>query len=391
MDHALSTLIMLGLVSLLIILHELGHFWVAKKCGIRVERFGMGLPFGPTLWSKKFGDTEYCLHAALFGGYVAFADDNPDSDIPKDSPERFENAGWWERFAVAIAGIVVNAIVGVALMFSVAMVWGMPGIEGIKIMGLVDTMTIAQDAGLQAGDTIVAVDNHRLSDNPPHKRMGLVLDTIKQHANMALPLTVERTISTVPDDATVEPGEALPKDQQAASAFDKGASDALTQEIKLVATPNDKGMLGIKLAPTGGATTTYSNPVTAMQDSVAFLSGFVVQNFQALGGLMTGQISGDQLSGPIRIIEQGGKVIHDQGIQNGLVIASILSVILAVMNLLPIPALDGGHILFLMIEALKGSPVNKRFQETVTQLGFAVLLLLMGFVFANDIWQLIVH
>ena len=86
---------------------------------MKVERFGFGLPFGPTLWSKKYGETEYCIHACLLGGYVGFPDDDPDSDLPEDSPVRFENQPIWNRFAVAIDGILVNAMLAVVIFNSV--------------------------------------------------------------------------------------------------------------------------------------------------------------------------------------------------------------------------------------------------------------------------------
>ena len=101
MENAGSILLFLGMLSFLIIAHEMGHFWVARRCGMKVERFGFGLPFGPTLWSKKIGDVEYIIHAFLVGGYVAFPDDDPDSPVAKDSPERFENQPVFNLFLVA--------------------------------------------------------------------------------------------------------------------------------------------------------------------------------------------------------------------------------------------------------------------------------------------------
>lgn len=356
MDQITSTLLMLGLVSILIIAHELGHFWVAKKCGIRVERFALGLPFGPMMWSKRFGETEYCIHWALFGGYVAFPDDDPDSTVPKDSPERFENAGWWQRFAVAIAGITVNAIMGWAMMLAVALVWGMPGVSSIEIADLVSDESPAAVAGLLPGDQLLGVDNRMLEDFGKSRRLNAVLGAIKGHAGESVTLTIRRDDITLPIEVT---------------------PDATT------------GLIGVHLQPVATPITPETNIVTASTEAALFLSDYVVQNFQALGGLVTGQVSSDQLSGPIRIIEQGGKAIQQHGIQNGLILAAILSVILAVMNLLPIPALDGGHILFLLIEAIKGSPVKPAVQEGVTQVGFLALLLLMGAVVFNDVWQML--
>jgi regulator of sigma E protease len=114
----------------------------------------------------------------------------------------------------------------------------------------------------------------------------------------------------------------------------------------------------------------------------------VVKNFEGIGWLVTGKIAPTELSGPVRIIEEGGRMIEESGFQNGLILTAIISVILAVMNLLPIPALDGGHILFLLIEAIKGSPVKKSIQEGCIQGGFVVLMLFMGVVLVNDVLHL---
>lgn len=376
----MPTLIMLALVSALIIAHELGHYWVARWCGIRVERFGFGLPFGPTLWSKKVGDTEFCVHLALFGGYVAFPDDNPDSDIPKDSSERFENKTVFQRFAVAIAGIVVNALLGWAIMLAVAMSWGIPDIERIDIVDTLGADSPAAVAGVQAGDTIISVDGKSLADYHRQDKLNVVTETIHAHANKELILTVRRK-------PVEEEGNEIEERQDVRTVSEDSAVTA--EEVVLTVVPDEKGLIGVQLAPVGQHSTAYESPVEASQAALGFLGEFVVQNFQALGGLFTGKVAMDQLSGPIRIIEQGGKVIEQNGMHQGLILTAIISTILAVMNLLPIPALDGGHILFLVIEAIKGSPVKKSLQEASIQVGFLLLLLFMGFVVANDVVHLV--
>src|SRR3989339_1737988 len=102
---------MLVLLSVLVIVHELGHFSVARMLGIRVERFGFGLPFGPTLYETMWGKTKVVVHALLLGGYVAFPDDDPDSDVPEDDPGRISNRKVWERFLVIIAGVSANVVI----------------------------------------------------------------------------------------------------------------------------------------------------------------------------------------------------------------------------------------------------------------------------------------
>ena len=116
----MNLIIMLLLLSVLILIHELGHFLVAKAFGIKVDRFGFGLPFGPTLFEKKIGDTIVCVHAFLLGGYVSFPDDDPESELPKDHPDRISNRPIWQRFCVISAGVIANAILAYLIVVLVA-------------------------------------------------------------------------------------------------------------------------------------------------------------------------------------------------------------------------------------------------------------------------------
>ena len=118
-----SSIIMLLLISLLILVHELGHFLAAKLVGIRVDKFGFGLPFGPTLFSKKIGETEILIHAFLLGGYVSFPDDEEDCDLPKDSTLRFSNKPVGQRALVIVAGVIFNVILAYFLIFFTGLMW----------------------------------------------------------------------------------------------------------------------------------------------------------------------------------------------------------------------------------------------------------------------------
>ncbi|MFN8615244.1 MAG: RIP metalloprotease RseP [Vampirovibrionales bacterium] len=354
----LSTLTMLALVSVLVIAHELGHFWVARKCGIKVERFGLGLPFGPVLYSKTIGGVEFLIHAALFGGYVAFPDDNPDSPVPKESKERFENQGWWQRFAVAIAGITVNAIMGWAIMVWVVMQWGLPQVNAVQVVDFAAQNSPAQLAGFQPNDRIERVGTFEIAQEPGQMKVSRVITTIRQSPGKPLAIQVARGPEKTP------------------------------QRLTLTVTPNAKGQIGVHLQPVSHGFKRYTNVWEATVVSHHFLWDYILKNFEGLGWMLTGKISPAELSGPVRIIEEGGRMIEESGFQNGLILTAIISVILAVMNLLPIPALDGGHILFLLVEAVKGSPVKKSIQDGFTQAGFVVLMLFMGFVLINDVFHL---
>ena len=119
----MSIIIMLLLLSLLIIVHEAGHFIAAKSFGIKVDKFGFGLPLGPTLFEKKVGDVTVLVHALLLGGYVSFAEDDKDCDLPEDSPERFMNKPIWQRFVVVSAGVFANVVCAFFLVLFSALIW----------------------------------------------------------------------------------------------------------------------------------------------------------------------------------------------------------------------------------------------------------------------------
>lgn len=348
-----SILMMLIFISVLIIAHELGHFFVARRCGVKVERFGFGLPFGPTLWSKKIGGVEYCIHACLFGGYVAFPDDDPENPLPKDSPERFENKSIGARFAVMVAGVTVNAILGWLLMFFVFMNWGYPTGEAEKkvlIGNVLSATSPAAEAGIKKGDEIKSLAGQTIQGKDYMVMMKQVQSLMEKSRQQTVPLQVLRQ----------------------------------GKLVDLKVTPNKEGKVGIQLA----AIAKYepvTDPVDGAAKTSVFLGNVIGKQFEAFGKLFTGQMPLNELAGPIRIVDEGASMIDQNGVQTGLMLTAIISVILAVMNLLPIPALDGGHIFFLLIEAIKGSPVKQEFRERVTQYGFLGLLALIGFILLNDI------
>jgi membrane-associated protease RseP (regulator of RpoE activity) len=377
---------MLLLISILVIAHELGHFWVAKRCGVRIERFGFGLPFGPTLWSKKIGETEYCLHPLLLGGYVSFPDDNPDSDLPMDSPRRFENQPALNRFAIAVAGVTVNAILGWALMLAVILGWGYTTTEGnqVYIAQTLSAESVAAKAGVLAGDEILSLDGKSINTIKPEERLPWVITTIQAHANKPIAMVVRHKAAHASNPA----GLTQSKPPQPTMAEANSATLAASHPTTLSLVPTAQGTIGIMLQQGH----TIEKHATDLWDAITKASvavvNMVVRNFESLGMMIQGKIGLDQLSSPIRIVQQGAQMIDQSGIQNGLILTALISVVLAIMNLLPIPALDGGHILFIFIEMIKGSPVRKELQERFVQVGFVGLLALMSLVILNDINQL---
>lgn len=400
-----SILLMLIFISVLIIAHELGHFYVARWCGVKVERFGFGLPFGPTLWSKKIGEVEYCIHACLFGGYVSFPDDDPENPLPKDSPERFENKPIGARFAVMVAGVTVNAILGWVLMMIVILVWGLSSTEaavGRPIEGLP-----AYQAGLIAGDRIVKVNDVAITGGSGDERTQMLSKELAKYKEKPVSITVQRPYKAdgtlLYADVKAEKAADFASKQKSLAEAAKETSEierakkaakaqsemvelnrkpAAEKKMTFTVTPDKAGKIGINLAMISEP---VNSPVDAGVRSAQYLAGMIRLQFVAFGEMFQGKSDLKQLSGPISIVNVGSNQIEKNGIQSGLMLTAIISVILAVMNLLPIPALDGGHIFFLIIEAIKGSPVKQEFREQVTQIGFLGLLGLIAFILLNDI------
>ena len=166
----MNTILMILLISLLILVHEFGHFLAARMCGIRVTKFGFGLPFGPTLFKKKIGDTTFYIHAFLLGGYVSFPDDDEDSDLPEDSPELFKNKIVEQRAFVAIAGVSANVICAIFLVLFTAFAWGkLPASQyEVSVTKIVaDKGASVYSSGLQVGDKIISINGQKIT-NPMH-------------------------------------------------------------------------------------------------------------------------------------------------------------------------------------------------------------------------------
>ena len=163
----MSLIIMILLISVLILVHELGHFLVARAVGLKPVKFGFGLPFGPTLYEKKWGDTVVCVHAFLLGGYVSFADDDPDSPLPEDDENRIMNRPIWQRFLIVSAGVFANAVLAYVLVLIVAL--GSGGLPVGKYNVYVDDLypkstTVAQEAGFAAKDKIIKLDKAEINN-----------------------------------------------------------------------------------------------------------------------------------------------------------------------------------------------------------------------------------
>lgn len=447
----MSILIMIILLSLLILVHEAGHFFAARAFGIRVDKFGFGLPVGPTLFRKQIGDVEVLVHAFLLGGYVSFPDDEKDCDLPKDSPERFANKPIWQRAIVVSAGVIANVICAIALVILVAGVAHKLPSGNYKIFaGGISAPKEASiwKSGLKAGDRILKVNgcdidnaysfvtivknsaknNGVVSQDTVDKNFhkfkelnpGLSKDeVIPEGIAIRIPQNLDKDIVTMDKYAlkgvkyfkkeglTVEENlKPLRKELEGKSIYTsdgkytmydiaKVLSDA---EHPIVVTverngqvielnpiyPDEKGIIGLGLTAEQTMIETTNLP-SILKESCVYLWDNTYMMMYSLGQLFTGNIPLKDMHGVVAITKIGGDMIEKSGKSSGILLAALISMNLAILNILPIPALDGGHLMFLFIEKVMGRPVDEKVIEIISSVFFSLLIILMIFVVFNDI------
>ncbi len=346
----LSFIFVLGL---LIFVHELGHFAVAKWCGIRVETFSLGFP--PKMIGFRKGETEYCISWIPLGGYVKMAGEKPEEEDIQGRPYEFMSKPIWQRALVIFAGPAMNYVLTVVLLFAIYFFQGEPINDPSAKIGLVVAGEPAAAAGLQPGDMIIGVDDstvasfndmYRLITNRPGEQVNL--SWLRGNDTMSA------FVTTRVDTAMDMQGEVV-----------------------------QVGKIGV------GKLVEYQ----PMGLGKAFVEGFLATNeyvaqiFKFLSDVITGSVSSKLIGGPIFIAQAAGEAAK-QGFVSVLFLAAILSVNLCVVNLVPIPVLDGGQLLFLLIEKIKGSPVSMRGRAIAQQIGLVFLILLIIFVTKNDIWRI---
>jgi regulator of sigma E protease len=341
-----SALIGLGI---LIVIHELGHFLVAKKTGVGVLTFSIG--FGPKLMVKKIGETEYAVSALPFGGYVKMVGEDPEEEVQEaDRYKSFSHQGLGKRMAIVVAGPLFNLLLATAIFIWIFATYGVPVFT--TQVGGVEANSPAAKAGLKKGDRIVAIDGESV------QTWDELSKRVKASRGKALTLQVRRNDQTV--EMNVQPVQ-----KEARNIFGE------TQEVWAI---------GIA----GEPTIEKSNPALAIGQAFYKTGEYSVLTLFALVKMIKGDISPKNLGGPLLIAQMAGQQARE-GLGSFFFFVAILSVNLGVLNLLPIPVLDGGHLLFFLIEGLLGRPLQLKHRERAQQIGVFILILVMIFAFYNDI------
>ena len=357
----------LFVLTLVVFFHELGHFLVARRCGVRVLVFSIG--FGPDLFG--FNDrhgTRWKLSAIPLGGYVKFFGDENAASVPDaaalaamtDEERRysFVHQSVARRAAVVVAGPVANFLLAIVIFAALFMVFGKPSTS--PRVDAVQPGSAAEAAGFQPGDLVLTIDGRPVESFPD----------------------MQQIVST-------SAGETL------VFEVDRGGVKVALKAIPTLKESKDRfgnvhriGVLGITRSPSPDDTHFQPvGPLKALELGVQRTWFVVERTLSYIGGVISGREAADQLGGPIRIAQVSGQVATE-GLSSLFSLTAVLSVSIGLLNLFPVPLLDGGHLLYYAIEAVRGKPLSDRAQEVGFRIGLAIVVMLMIFATYNDLLHL---
>ncbi|HEX9758512.1 MAG TPA: RIP metalloprotease RseP [Nitrospiria bacterium] len=339
-------------VLIVVVFHEFGHFIVARFFGIKVLRFSIG--FGPKIFAKQMGDTEYQVAAVPLGGFVKLSGEDPSEVLPEEEKaQSFSHQNVWKRIAVVAAGPIFSLLLAPLFFAGIFLTVGVQ-VATSEIGEVVESLP-ADSAGLKTGDRIVSIEGK------PVQEWNQIKDFVQETQGREVKMLIDRG----------------------------------GREIETTITPElvtDKDILGdefsewrIGISP-GGVETKPLGLFEALALSIERTYYYTELTLEVLVRMIQGRMSMDNLGGPIMIAQVSGQQAS-QGALSFLVFIAILSLNLGVFNLLPIPPLDGGHISFFLVEALIGKPVSLKAREVVTQVGVFCIFALLIFVSYNDIMR----
>lgn len=349
MGFLIDLILFILILGSIVFVHEFGHFMMAKLTGVYVYEFAIGM--GPKLWSKKGKETEYTLRAIPIGGFCMMAGEDLEDDDLKKVPKnkRLQSKKPWQRFLIMFFGAGNNFIFAILLLFAIGLIWGGSSMEPVVTSVLKNSA--AANSGIEAGDRILEINGHSISTT----------DDISLYLAVADPEEAS-DIKVEKENDRVKTYSVQPKKKKVDGQTTYQYGIGMQQEVQ-------HGFLA-------AIQFTYKKTISIFK-----------QMGVTVGYLFTGGISISQLSGPVGIFS----IVGDQssaGIMNIIYLVAFLSINVGFINLLPIPAFDGGHILFIIIEKIKGSPVNPETENKIHTIGLFLLMLLMVVITFNDILRL---
>ncbi len=357
MHSFISFIIVLGV---LIFVHELGHFMAAKLLRVKVLKFSLG--FGPRIIGRKLGETEYILSVLPLGGYVKMLGEGADEELePEDEKRSFATRPVWQRFAIVLAGPTFNLLAAVLFFFIVFAAHGIPEALPGTTIAAVSPGSPAMAAGIMAGDEILSINEQPVND------WDKLATTISQSKGASLALEIKRGTEII----------------RISTAAREEDSHDIFGEVT-----GKRYMLGISRK-----TEVRYRDGSLIEAVTGAVNQTVMMIYLTIMGVMKmiqRVIPASQMGGPILIAQLAGQQF-EAGWFNLLHFMGVISVNLGIINLFPIPVLDGGHLMFFSIEAIRGKPLNESAMEMSQRIGLALLISLMIFVFYNDLVRIFTH
>ena len=338
-------------ISVIVLIHEFGHFIVAKKMGVKVEKFSLG--FGPKVFGRQIGETEYVISALPLGGYVKLLGEDPSEELPPEDMKRsYSNLPPYKKFLIIFFGPFFNFVLA-AVIFTIIFMAGRPVLK--PVIGGVMKGRPAVKAGLKKGDIITSVNGIKVNS------WAGLSKYIEKFGNNTITLGVKE--NNIFKKVKLKP-ELIP------------GLNIYRQKIKgykIGITPSNKAVFY-----------KYTGLLNSFYSAVKEIWFVIYITVVSLFYLIAGKLPASDLGGPIMIAQLSGRAAS-LGVSGFFYFIAFISVNIGLVNLFPIPALDGGHLLFSIIEMIKRGPLSTKFQETSAKVGFALLIVLILFVSYNDI------
>ena len=438
----------------LIVAHELGHYWVARWCGVKVLRFSVGFGRPLKIWVRGTDRTEWVLAVVPLGGYVKMLDEREGAVAPEELPRAFNRQNVWKRIAIVIAGPAANLLMAIALYWALFM-HGVPGIR--PVVDVPEQASVAAIAGFQKGDVILSVAGTptptwqearwELLRNAVRKTSVEIEVALDDGGNVTRILNMSALTAKdmdgdfirvlglsrlqsygSPEIASISPNSAAERaglkagdeivainnirinsGDEATRIIREHAEKVIVVEVRrgndaipaIQVTPDKVteidglsiGRMGAMLQPTRRALEKYRvnlsyGPLDSLGKAVVKTWDTSIFSLKMLGKMLVGEVSLKNLSGPITIADYAGQTAKLGWIPY-ITFLALISISLGVLNLLPIPLLDGGHLMYYIVEIFKGSPVSESTMEIGHRVGMGLLLLMMAFAIFNDVNRLI--
>ena len=360
----------------LIFFHELGHFAVARGLGMGVSTFSLG--FGPKILKYRKGKTEYALSLVPLGGYVALVGESDPKDIPEGFTEKesFALRPAWQRLLVVAAGPAANIILAWLLCWTLALGWGTPVL--LPQVGGVVQNGPADKAGIQPGDTIVSINGAAVAN------WQAMADAITQSNGKTLAVTLSRPDMAPQADDQTRADEAAQPEQGMIISVELTPERSIRKTI--FGEEESAWLIGIRNS--GAVRLVQHGFAEAAIAGAGQTADMVSLTWQSFVKLAERVVPLDQVGGPIMIMQMVGKQAHE-GLAGLLALAALISINLGILNLLPIPVLDGGQIVFCLWEIIFRRPLNARLQDYAMRAGIALLVALMLLATYNDLWRIL--